>query len=311
MLSVGHEHGAVLQHQLDRVVAQVVAVLDAGGSAQNSDPHSGVGQGVRGDRPPAALGREPGHETHVLHGQARIRRVVCGRADAAGGRDLDGVGAHAHELAHGADDVVVGVDDARRGHARAHGPRRQRSVGTHRVGVASGGRQHRDGQVQPGPDGGAARDGVTVARGEAVEVARGGHAGEQGGSQHRRGLEHVLLREPRALRLGVARNHAEVHVRVDEPRHEEGAREVDRALARHGRSARSDVGDHPVDELDLGIRQRRTSGAVDERRAHEAHDANRQRRLGETGRHQPARLNPGAPGSASSSRRVYQCCGSE
>ena len=206
-----------------------------------------------GDRPPKRLVRlvDAGCQLHL--GEGGGAWVDAGGHPAAGGRELDAVGAGLELLAHRAPHVVgpVGLPADEPAMAPRHaddGPGRAHP----RPGYAASGDRlaEPDGHARPRTDVADAGD----ADREGLPGVRRGGPGEVG-HRNRRGPLHLLG-------LGGER---EVHVAVDEPRHERSPLELDDLGVADGDGA-AHARDPAAFQHDIDARARRGAGSIDEAR---------------------------------------------
>ena len=206
------------------------------------------------------------HGGDLLRREERTAGRNAGGADPAADRDLDHVGPRAEHLsdlrARGVRAVALGLRHAgQRGRADA--------LDRDRIGHAVGGRDDDAAHLEPWPGDDTALDRVAKARVEPAEVARRRAPALQreskGADRLRRQLHEALVRVPEEPQ----RPRREVHVAVDQARHDGPALEVDHAdvgpelaLVAHGLDAGA------VDH-DRGVGPGRPASAVEEDAAEE------------------------------------------
>ena len=132
-----HVEGAALLHQLHRLGVHVGAVLDRAHAGADSALHPLGAVGVRRDVEAVVVrGLDDGPD--LLLGELRVLAVLGDAQDAAGGGDLDQVGALLVALAHTGPGLVGAVHDAL---VRPRIVEQLRGHAVGRIGVAAGGRR--------------------------------------------------------------------------------------------------------------------------------------------------------------------------
>ena len=200
-----HQRHAVARHPLAQRLGEEHAVLDRGDPALETVRDTVAAHGVRG-RPAAGLARllDAGHD--LVARELGGVRLHPGRHHAAGGEELDDVGAGLELLAHGLAHVVGAI-----GLAADQVPA-----------VAAGHADTAPGAQDPRARDEAVADGVPHAQlgvVAAAEVAHGRHAGLQRLPRPQHRLDHghrVRVALHRRGRIGLAAE-AQVHVHVDQP----------------------------------------------------------------------------------------------
>jgi hypothetical protein len=226
----GHEPGAALEHQGDRLVVEVDAVLDRADARPHRVLDAVGGLGVGHDVEP---GRRRLLDQHLELFQAEVRGVgpAARREHAPRGRHLDDVGPVADHLAHLAAHLVGRVDD-RVGQPGVAREQLQEVARRHpAVAVAAGLRDHRQRDLHPRTADEAVLERPLEPQVGAAGVADGGDAD----GQRRLEVGDRLVEAVGERRLGhppdvdVAQH--DVDVAVEQPGQERRARHVDRLVA--------------------------------------------------------------------------------
>ena len=254
----GHERRALRGHARGERLGEKHAMLD-GVDARVEAPRDPLLRHRVGRRAPARAVRLVDARAQLVERQLRRAWIDPGRHDAAGGHELDDVGARTQLLAHGAAQVVgtvglpaeqppavaardadgaSGAENARpRNHARAHG------IAHGELGVLA-----------------------------AAEVAHGGHAGlHRAAGAHHRAHDRRGVRLVRQCARGIGfTGQAQVDVTVDQTGQQRQAAEIEHDLV-VGPAIGHDGGDASLVDDHGAIAEGRRTAAVDQRRAAQDH----------------------------------------
>ncbi len=255
-----HEPRAAFHHELGGLLVEIRPVLDRA----NARVHGALDalRAVRmGHDPAVEIGGRAHDHVELVLCEMRVLRVVGGREEPAGGGDLDHVGAGPDHLAHLASHAVYTVAHTV-GEAGVGQPAgRDATARQHLVVVSRGLAEHRDRHLHPRADEHAVPDRLAQTRVRAPGVADRRDPEPQRRQEVRRRLIEAVGERPVLHRQLVVLVHAgEMHVRVEQPRHQRLARAVDTVVAVEPGAHLDDL---PVVDRDIGIGQRRHRAVED------------------------------------------------